>query len=98
MNYPNAWLRLQRVGTQFSGYAGVDGQSWWPLGTASLAPLGATVYFGFGVASHNTNQTTTAAFRDLLVVSNPTTNTLPAGYEGLGQSSRKTSLVISEIM
>jgi len=97
VNYPNTWLRLQRVGNQFTGYAGADGQSWWPLGTVSLS-MQANVYFGFAASSHNINQTTTAAFRALSDVVNPTTNSIPAGFEPLGQSSRKTSLVISEIM
>src|SRR5207244_4318435 len=74
--YPNMWLRLQRVGNQFTGYAGFDGQSWSQLGTVNLA-LPASVYFGFGVSSHKTNQTATAAFRDLAAVANPATLTLP---------------------
>src|SRR6185503_1276280 len=36
-NYPNTWLRLQRVGNQFTGYAGYDGQSWTALGAVSMA-------------------------------------------------------------
>src|ERR1043166_2692495 len=97
VNYPNTWLRLQRTGNQFTGYAGVDGQSWAFLGTVTLA-FPTTVYFGLAVSSHNTNQATTAAFRDVAGVSNPTTNNLPLGFEPLGQCSRNTSLVISEIM
>ncbi|HWN96270.1 MAG TPA: lamin tail domain-containing protein, partial [Methylomirabilota bacterium] len=96
-NYPNTWLRLQRVGNQFTGYASYDGESWTPLGSASIA-MPAAVYFGFAVSSHNTNQLTTAAFRDISTVTNPTTNTMRLASEPLSQSSRRTSLVISEIM
>ncbi len=96
VNYPHTWLRLRRVGNVFTGFAGFDGQNWTQLGTASL-PLPATVYLGFGVASHNAAQTATAAFRDLSDVTAAGANaSLP--FEMPGQSSRLTSLVISEIM
>jgi len=49
------------------------------------------------VSSHNTNQLATAAFRDFGVVSTAGTNG-PLELEPLGQSSRRTSLVISEVM
>ena len=96
VNYPNTWLRLKRVGDVFTGYAGFDGQNWTQLGTASLA-LPAGIYLGFAVSSHNTNQLTTAAFRDFGVVTGAGNNPALA-LEPLGQSSRRTSLVISEIM
>ncbi len=96
VNYPNTWLRLKRVGDVFTGYAGFDGQNWTQLGTASLA-LPAGIYLGFAVSSHNTNQLTTAAFRDFGVVTGAGSNP-PLALEPLGQSSRRTSLVISEIM
>lgn len=96
VNFPNTWLRLKRVGNDFTGYAGFDGQNWSQLGTATLA-LPTTIYFGFAVASHNASQLSTAAFRDFgNVGSAGVSATLP--FEPLGQSSRRTSLVISEIM
>jgi hypothetical protein len=96
VNYPHTWLRLRRVGNQVTGYAGFDGENWTSLGTASPA-LPATIYLGFAVASHNTNQTATAAFRDFTDVTTTGSNaTLPR--EAPGQSSRNTPVVISEIM
>lgn len=96
VNYPNTWLRLRRVGNAFTGYAGFDGQNWTQLGTATLT-LPATVYFGFAVASHDAGQLATAAFRDFGDVSGAGVNG-PLPFEPLGQSSRRTSLIISEIM
>ena len=96
VNYPNTWLRLKRAGNNFTGFAGFDGQNWTQIGTVNMA-LPASIYFGFVVSSHNTNQLTTAAFRDFSNVTTAGTNALPA-IESLGQSSRRTSLVISEIM
>ncbi len=95
-NYPNQWLRLKRAGNAFSGYAGVDGQNWVQLGTVALA-LPSTIYLGFAVSSHNTNQLATAAFRDFGEVTGAGVSAaLP--FEPLGPCSRRTGLVISEIM
>ena len=96
VNYPNTWLRLKRVGNDFTGFAGFDGQNWTQLGTANLV-LPVTLYFGFAVSSHNTNQLATAAFRDFGNVSAAGANAALA-FEPLGQSTRRTSLIISEIM
>ncbi len=95
-NYPNTWLRLKRTGNVFTGFAGFDGQSWTQLGTSTIA-MPATIYFGFAVSSHNTSQTSTAMFRDFGNVTSPSVAG-PVTIEPLGQCSRRTSLVISEIM
>ena len=97
VNYPNTWLRLQRVGNLFTGYASFDGVAWTALGSATVS-MPASVYVGFAASSHNTSQTTTAAFRDFSNVTSPSALTGPLPREPLGQSSRRTSLVISEIM
>lgn len=96
VNYPNTWLRLKRAGTAFTGFAGFDGTNWAQLGNATLA-FPATVYFGFVVSSYNTNIVATAAFRDFSTVTTVGTNLLPV-FEPLGQSSRSSGLVLSEIM
>jgi hypothetical protein len=97
VNYPNTWLRLRRAGNLFTGYAGFDGENWTMLGSATIT-MPATVSLGFAASSHNTNQTTTAAFRDFANVTSAGVSSGPLPVEPLGQSSRRTSLVISEIM
>ncbi len=97
VGYPNTWLRLRRVGNQFTGYAGFDGQNWTQVGSTSIT-MAASISLGLAVASHNPNQTTTAAFRDFANVVSAGVNAGPWPVEPLGQSSRRTSLVISEIM
>ena len=52
---------------------------------------------GFAVSSHNPSQVATAAFRDFHPVDKPGFNPAIA-METLGQSSRRTSVVFSEIM
>ncbi|MCI0746497.1 MAG: lamin tail domain-containing protein [Verrucomicrobia subdivision 3 bacterium] len=97
VNFPNMWLRLKRVGNSFQGFAGIDGQYWTLLGSASIAmPPG--ILLGFAASSHNTNETITAAFRDFSNVTSTSIRNAPLPAEPLGQSSRRTSLVISEIM
>ena len=96
VNYPNTWLRLKRAGNVLSGFGSLDGQNWTQLGSLS-AVLPSSLYFGFVVSSHNTNQLTTAAFRDFASVTTAGING-PLSIEPLGQCSRRTSLVLSEIM
>jgi hypothetical protein len=96
VNYPNTWLRLKRVGTVFTGFAGADVQNWTQLGTIT-ATMANTLYLGFAVSSHNPGQVATAAFRDFGTVVGPGASPALA-IETLGQCSRRTSLVISEIM
>ncbi|HWD91524.1 MAG TPA: lamin tail domain-containing protein [Verrucomicrobiae bacterium] len=96
VNYPDTWLRLKRSGNTFTAFAGFDGRNWTQLGSTSLT-LPATIYFGFVASSHDTNTLTAAAFRDLSPVTTAGTNA-PLNVESPGQSSRRTGLVISEIM
>lgn len=96
VNYPNTWLRLKRAGSLFTGYASFDGTNWAQLGSTTVT-FPAALYFGFVVSSHSTNQTASGAFRDFSTVTTVGTNAIPV-FEALGQCSRRTSLVISEIM
>ncbi len=96
--YPNTWLRLKRTGNQFSGYAGVDGNTWVALGSVSNA-LPLTIPVGLAVTSRATNQPATAQLRGLEnITGNPPVMSQTLTKEPLGPSSRKTGLIISEIM
>ncbi|HWI58675.1 MAG TPA: lamin tail domain-containing protein, partial [Bacillota bacterium] len=97
VNYPDTWLRLQRAGDQFVGYASYDGLTWQQLGSVTLA-LTNTFYFGMAVCSHNSSQAATAQFRELSAVTNAVTGVLALPNEPLGPSSRRTGLAITELM
>jgi regulation of enolase protein 1 (concanavalin A-like superfamily) len=98
VNYPSTWLRLQRAGDVFTGYASYDGQLWSQLGSATIA-LSNSIYLGAAVCSHTTNAATaTAEFRDYGDAIGATVGNPAATVEPLGPSSRKTGLVITEIM
>ena len=96
VNYPNTWLRLKRSGNTFLGYAGFDGENWTQLGSVVIT-MPANIYLGFAVASHQAGESATASFRDFETVTNAGVNG-PLTMERLGQCSRVTSLVFSEIM
>jgi hypothetical protein len=96
-NYPNTWLRLQRVGNTFTGYAGYDGQTWTELGSDTIS-MSNQVYLGFAVSSDNTNQVTTAQFCDMSNVTNGVIGTQINPHDAIGPSSRKTPIVFSKIM
>ncbi|MBI4327379.1 MAG: lamin tail domain-containing protein, partial [Chloroflexi bacterium] len=97
VNFPETWLRLQRSGNLFAGYASLDGQNWMLLGSANSS-LPSTVYLGLAIASRNPGQTTLAEFRDIGPVTGGVIGDFIPAREPLGPSSRRTGLVISEIM
>ncbi len=98
VNYPYTWLRLRRAGATFSGYASYDGQRWSQLSSVDI-DLPTTLYFGLAVSSHNNSLTTRAVFRDFALLPTAPAAALPEfNVEPLGQASRRTPLVISEIM
>jgi len=97
-NYPNTWLRLNRVGNVFTGFGGYDGTNWTPLGVVAIA-MSDPIYLGLAVASHNTNQPATAQFVDYETTpANAVVAAIVNPHEPIGPSSRKTGMVISEIM
>jgi regulation of enolase protein 1 (concanavalin A-like superfamily) len=97
-NYPNTWLRLQRVGSVFTGYASYDGQTWAQLGSSTIG-MTDPIYLGLATSSHTTNTPTSASF---LLLSNTAPNAMvgtPSNpHEPIGPSSRKSPIVFSEIM
>jgi hypothetical protein len=85
--YPNAWVRLTRVGNVFSGYSSSDGVNWVPNGSrdTSLNSGGAfpnTIYVGLCSVSHD--QTRTLAnnakveYRDINFPTPPTITVQPS--------------------
>jgi hypothetical protein len=96
--YPNTWLRLRRSVNVFTAFASIDGNSWQQLASISVA-LSNALYVGMAVTSRNPGQLATAEFRDFGdVANNPPTLSQRLKREPIGPSSRKTGLIISEIM
>jgi len=96
-NYPNTWLRLNRVGNTFTGFASYDGQTWTQLGSDTISMPG-QIHLGFSVSSRSSNAVTTAQFRDITNVTNAVVATTVNPHDAMGPSSRTTPLAFSEIM
>ncbi|HWN96642.1 MAG TPA: hypothetical protein VNT99_16555 [Methylomirabilota bacterium] len=63
---PNAWMRIQREGDQFTTYRSLNGVDWISLGTATIA-LPATLNVGVGAVSHRAGKVVTATFSDFRI-------------------------------
>jgi len=97
-NFPNSWLRLKRVGNTFYGYASYDGLTWTSLGSMPIV-MPSQIYLGISVSSHDSISTATTSFGTLTDMQGTVvTGTVTDPREPLGPSSRKTPLIISEIM
>jgi hypothetical protein len=97
VNFPDTWLRLRRVGNVFDGFASLDGSTWEYLGSSTIA-MSNLVQLGFGLTAGSDAGSTTAQFRDFANAAGTITTNAPLLFEPPGPSSRRTALVISEIM
>jgi len=62
--FPQAWLRVKRMGDRFEMFCSGDGRSW-DLYTCLELAIGRTVYVGLAVTSHEEDVTVRAEFCDL---------------------------------
>ena len=60
------WVRLVRAGQTFRAYFSTDGTTWTSGGTTTIV-MGATIYVGLAVTSHNQSALATAKFRSVSV-------------------------------
>lgn len=101
VNYPDTWLRVRRVGNVFTGFASVDGTAWYQLNSLTIA-MSPGVYIGMAVSAGVTNgsaiTTASAQFRDFAQTTGATVATALPDIEPPGPSSRRTPIVITEIM
>jgi len=96
-NYPNTWLRLNRVGNTFTGFASYDGQVWTSLGSDTISMTN-QIYLGFCVSSRSAGGVATAQFRDTSNVTNGVVGVEINPHDAMGPTSRNTPVVFSEIM
>ncbi len=61
------WIKLVRSGSLFSGYVSTDGATWTFIGSETVT-MGASVYMGLAVTSHNATTLTTAAFDNVQIL------------------------------
>ena len=64
VNYPNTWLRLNRVGNVFTGFGSYDGTNWTQLGAATIA-MPSQIYLGLAVSQSQHQPTDHGAISEL---------------------------------
>jgi regulation of enolase protein 1 (concanavalin A-like superfamily) len=67
-SFPNAWLRLVRVGNKVTAYSSADGQTWTQVASTTLTTTD-PVTVGLFVCSHNAGTLGTATFDHVSVTS-----------------------------
>jgi regulation of enolase protein 1 (concanavalin A-like superfamily) len=72
------WVRLRRSGQTITAYKSTDGVSWITVGQDTFA-MGATVYAGLAVSSHDSTKLATATFDSVDSVS-ASASGLPSGW------------------
>jgi hypothetical protein len=84
--YPNAWIRLQRTGTQLAAFYSTNGTQWtqhaWadPTTVGSSNALPATVYVGLCQTAHNNDPTPLAPLNELAFVDTASYDNLNFAY------------------
>jgi regulation of enolase protein 1 (concanavalin A-like superfamily) len=64
VTFPSAWLRLQRIGTDFTAYISVDGRQWDVLVKVPMPDFPRVAYVGLAATSHDSNQSVQVAFQN----------------------------------
>ncbi|MHC4356190.1 MAG: hypothetical protein ACYS0H_26100, partial [Planctomycetota bacterium] len=67
------WVKIERdLGGNFTASHSTDGSAWQPLGTPQNIQMGATVFIGLALTSHNASATSEAVFSNVTVTGNVT--------------------------
>ncbi|MBL9174300.1 MAG: lamin tail domain-containing protein [Verrucomicrobiales bacterium] len=96
-NLPQAWLRLRRQGDLYTAFAGTDGIHWTLLG--SVTQVMAAPLVGFAGSSGTSDRSSMTVFQQITETSsNAQTVPFAPEIEPPGPSSRRSAIVVSEIM
>jgi hypothetical protein len=66
VNFPDTWMRLNRVGDRFDSFFSLNGSDW-KLYSSYTIKLASKVYLGIAVTSHNEVDVVTARVRDIFI-------------------------------
>lgn len=67
VNFPNTWIRLKRVGNDFTGLYSTDGINWKVYTTFNME-ISKKIFLGLAVTSHNIGESTTAIFKNISMI------------------------------
>jgi fibronectin type 3 domain-containing protein len=87
------WVKLVRSGTTFTGYRSADGTNWTQQGTTNIS-MGASVYAGLALTSHNSSSLCTATF-DNVTAPGWTGPAPPAAPTGLAATAGDAQVALS---
>jgi hypothetical protein len=76
------WVKIQRVGDNFSGYISADGKTWKQQGTTQSIKMTGPVYIGICVTSHQAGEQRTMQFDSIATTGNVTGSWLGAQIDG----------------
>jgi hypothetical protein len=96
VNYPYTWLRLRRVGNELTGFGSLDGQRWTQVGSLTV-PLPTQLSVGLALAGRDAETVAAARFREYGNATGAVNGPFVPVREGLGVSSRRTRIVVSEV-
>ncbi len=90
-SYPNAWVRLRRVGNTFTAFYSANGTSWTTIGSTT-ATLPSTLYLGLATTSATTSSTATAQFRSFGNATTPVAPAIPTNFTATAASATQINL------
>jgi outer membrane protein assembly factor BamB/regulation of enolase protein 1 (concanavalin A-like superfamily) len=64
--FPNAWVRLDKIGNVFTAYSSNDGLNWVKIGQATVSMTGA-ITAGLIVCGHNSSELNTSTFDNVAI-------------------------------
>ncbi|CAN2040574.1 type IV pilus assembly protein PilY1 [Candidatus Magnetomoraceae bacterium gMMP-15] len=74
------WVRLQKIGTTFTGYYGNDGENWTQRGSCTLSSAASIQDVGIFVTSHKDNKLSKCKFDEMTLYASATTGGTDPAY------------------
>ncbi len=84
------WVRIVRLGDQFTGYTSTDGVNWTQRGTATVA-MAADVHIGLAVTAHNDGAINTSVIDNVSVTTTTPQNLPPVVNDQVFQTDENSS-------
>jgi hypothetical protein len=81
------WLKLQRVGSTYTGYFSADGANWTPVGTNSFT-MNSTLLVGLAVCARTTSAIDTSTFDNVTLPGWPALPGTPTGLSAVAADAQ----------
>jgi hypothetical protein len=94
---PPYWVKIERVGNDFSGYISPDGQTWTQLGTTQTIAMTDPVYIGLAVTSHDAATMRTFTFANVSTTGDVTPDGPFSAWDDIGIASNDPQLLYAAV-